>query len=903
MAIIKTYPLKNNYYGPDRLVLSDMQPDDQGVVHGTTKSLTLSSLKSFLGANAVLNLTTEGTSGASTYDANTNTLNVPVYEGDTYNLIASPKISKSVPLKLNAASGTDSEVSFTEGTNVTLTRNSETEIIISATGGNAGVSSVTNAFGTYITGTANTAATGAVDLGTINLNAVDGTSIAATRFLSKDNTWDVISASGSNTQFQYNNSGAFAGTPLMVITGNDEIQIGQQTNEQGKLIVSGQAAGTSGLIKIEGKSARGVTFSVQPETNVNYDVVFPDTGPGGNNKILESDSSGNLAWISTPTGINVVGNPSGTASADLSKITIGSTIYAIPTQGLTSVGLSAPPAFSVTGSPLTSNGSISIGVTGGSSGEFLAYNGQWATPTDTNSTYSLGTGASPGQIILTGSNPTTTQTVTVAGTNGMSITQFTTGTFNVDLGLATSSTRGGVKIGFAESGKNYPVELSSEKMFVNVPWTDTNTTNITLTTSGTSGAATWNGTTLNIPQYSSGSGGGISFSGTTSGGLATYTNSSTAGVSSKVTLNANGLMDFDADGNSAGSIDYDATGTRLKIGDLSSGNSGIVEIFTNGNRQFQIGVNGEIGLGTGGAQGTSGQVLTSAGNGSPATWSSAGGNVPANNVTGAGNTYEIPMWNNPGGGSGSFIGAGNGFNSSPFKSNSSGQSIVSTEINGGITFRKGTGAQVKIEGGSASGTAYQINLPPLSGASIGKVLGVSGVSSNIISTSWQTASGGSSKLGFSPASIYQATHGISSDTTGRTVWRASVVETDCTIDKVDFFVTAVIGEEDLFLTVAVYVGSITSANRVLIGTSSALATGVNTITFATSYTFSAGDNIVIYTSQSGGGLSTSTIAGVTVLNSTLLCRQSLSYSSTPASSIAPAEGGGDRVLSLHFYDE
>ena len=79
MAILKTYPLKNNYYGPDRLILSDMQPDDQGVVHGTTKSLTLSSLKSFLGANAVLNLTTANTSGASTYDANTNTLNIPVY--------------------------------------------------------------------------------------------------------------------------------------------------------------------------------------------------------------------------------------------------------------------------------------------------------------------------------------------------------------------------------------------------------------------------------------------------------------------------------------------------------------------------------------------------------------------------------------------------------------------------------------------------------------------------------------------------------------------------------------------------------------------------------------------------------------------------------------------------------
>jgi len=80
MAIIKTYPLKNNYYGPDRLILSDMQPDDQGVVHGTTKSLTLSNLKSFIGGGgATLQLTTNFTSGAATFDVNTNILNIPDY--------------------------------------------------------------------------------------------------------------------------------------------------------------------------------------------------------------------------------------------------------------------------------------------------------------------------------------------------------------------------------------------------------------------------------------------------------------------------------------------------------------------------------------------------------------------------------------------------------------------------------------------------------------------------------------------------------------------------------------------------------------------------------------------------------------------------------------------------------
>lgn len=47
----------------------------------------------------------------------------------------------------------------------------------------------------------------------------------------------------------------------------------------------------------------------------------------------------------------------------------------------------------------------------------------------------------------------------------------------VEYGVATSTTLGLVRIGYRESGKNYPVELnSSNQMYVNVPWTDNNTT-------------------------------------------------------------------------------------------------------------------------------------------------------------------------------------------------------------------------------------------------------------------------------------------------------------------------------------------------------------------------------------------------------------------------------------------
>ena len=47
----------------------------------------------------------------------------------------------------------------------------------------------------------------------------------------------------------------------------------------------------------------------------------------------------------------------------------------------------------------------------------------------------------------------------------------------VEYGVATSTTLGLVRIGYPESDKNYPVELnSSNQMYVNVPWTDNNTT-------------------------------------------------------------------------------------------------------------------------------------------------------------------------------------------------------------------------------------------------------------------------------------------------------------------------------------------------------------------------------------------------------------------------------------------
>lgn len=55
--------------------------------------------------------------------------------GDTYTLQAGAKAGTSVPLQLDAAAGSDSTVNLTEGTGITLTRTSATEITIEGSAG------------------------------------------------------------------------------------------------------------------------------------------------------------------------------------------------------------------------------------------------------------------------------------------------------------------------------------------------------------------------------------------------------------------------------------------------------------------------------------------------------------------------------------------------------------------------------------------------------------------------------------------------------------------------------------------------------------------------------------------------------------------------------------------------
>lgn len=73
---------------------------------------------------------------------------------------------------------------------------------------------------------------------------------------------------------------------------------------------------------------------------------------------------------------------------------------------------------------------------------------------------------------------------------------------NTTYAKANTSTLGLVMIGYAENGKNYPVELDgSGKMFVNVPWTDTNTTYGVVGANGSTGLVKNGSTVTNASGY------------------------------------------------------------------------------------------------------------------------------------------------------------------------------------------------------------------------------------------------------------------------------------------------------------------------------------------------------------------------------------------------------------------
>jgi hypothetical protein len=375
-------------------------------------------------------------------------------------------------------------VTITGGTNVTLNTVGN-NIEINAAGGSSGIS-VQGAGGTPITGITTLNFRHNFTVGAVGTTA----------------TMDVLPY-GNDTEIQFKNGTAFGASPNLTFA-TDTLTVehtavikGQGTgNPAGKLKLNCEA--NSHALTLEGPAHSG---------GADYTLKFPSSAPG-NTQILQSNNSGQLSWITTPSG----------GGGGVSQVTAG---------GVLGTSSGAPISISpTTGNVVVTSqayaGTTNVGhvPSGGSSITFLRGDGTWVTPT--NTTYSvMGSGNSyAAGLVLAGNVTHSDQYLRKDGTwgtplNTNAVDTVSAGTSGASSGsaLTVSPTTGAVKVtsnsyagtsnvGHVPAGGSSTTFLRGDGTWV-VP---TDTTSIALTTTGTSGASTWNGTTLNIPQYSGGGG-------------------------------------------------------------------------------------------------------------------------------------------------------------------------------------------------------------------------------------------------------------------------------------------------------------------------------------------------------------------------------------------------------------
>ena len=146
---------------------------------------------------------------------------------------------------------------------------------------------------------------------------------------------------------------------------------------------------------------------------------------------------------------------------------------------------------------------------------------------------------------------------------------------------ATSSAYGGIQIGYTTSGKNYAVQLSNGKAYVNVPWTDTNTNYYPTTFTWTNGTTAGPTGSLTGSGMSTVSFGAIPSASATQSGVVTTGDQSFAGekifrggISAQDANISDLIIGSSLEFNAFGRFNYIATSTEaggIKIGATASG--------------------------------------------------------------------------------------------------------------------------------------------------------------------------------------------------------------------------------------------------------------------------------------------------------------------------------------------
>lgn len=227
----------------------------------------------------------------------------------------------------------------------------------------------------------------------------------------------------------------------------------------------------------------------------------------GKNYKVQLDSSGN-AYVNVPWTDNNTTYSQAT-SDNLGLVKIGYSAngknYPVALDGNGKMYVNVP--WTDTNTTYTNMGAASASASGkaglvpapaaGAQAKYLRGDGTWQTPP--NTTYSNMGGATSSAAGSAGLVPAPTagkQTSFLRGDGTWVVPTNTT------YAKANTTTLGLVMIGYTENGKNYPVELdSSGRMYVNVPWTDTNTTYGVVGANGSTGLVKNGSTVTNASGY------------------------------------------------------------------------------------------------------------------------------------------------------------------------------------------------------------------------------------------------------------------------------------------------------------------------------------------------------------------------------------------------------------------
>lgn len=292
------------------------------------------------------------------------------------------------------------------------------------------------------------------------------------------------SASTFATKFKVFTAGAATSVPWSGVTGAPT-KLSQFTNDSG--FITSVPAQT--WDSITGKPStftpsthtQAYTTLTGSTTTANQAIVSSGTANGWTLKTL-----GSLAFSSAiiPTKTSQLTNDSGFLTSvpaqSWSSITGKPTFATVATSGsyndLTNKP-TIPSAYTLPTASASTLGGVKIGSgISISSGVISAtYSSVGAAAASHTHTASQVTGLAT--VATSGSYNDLTNKPSIPSLSGYATQSWVTSQgYLTTIPAATSSSYGGIQIGYTTSGKNYAVQLSNGKAYVNVPWTDTNTT-------------------------------------------------------------------------------------------------------------------------------------------------------------------------------------------------------------------------------------------------------------------------------------------------------------------------------------------------------------------------------------------------------------------------------------------